>query len=196
MGLWDAVRGRRREVKPDLDALFAVPSAAVTLQASAGFAPTGVGAVCFRSGGGAAWAQVETEIRQLLGDDPEIPDDVEVLTDSFGYTWLVVRRDITADPDLSGLCTDLHAVNTTLAAQGFESGLLCTLVPFADPTGQRFGLVYLYKQGSFYPFAPEPGTGQRRDNLLEIRVRDLLAGDLVMEADLGRWLALWGAPGL
>ncbi|MCW2792508.1 MAG: hypothetical protein JWO76_1606, partial [Nocardioides sp.] len=72
--------------------------------------------------------------------------------------------------------------------------LLCSLVPFADASGRRVGLVYLYKQGTFYPFAP---TGPKsRDNLLEIEVRDHLAGELPMEQDLGRWMALWGAPGL
>ena len=55
-------------------------------------------------------------------------------------------------------------------------------------------MVYLYKQGTFYPFAP---TGpQQRDNLLEISVRDTLAEELPMEQDLSRWLAVWEAPGL
>ena len=99
------------------------------------------------------------------------------------------------DPeDVSGLCTDLHAVNTSLESQGFGSGLLCSVIPFADVSGRRVGLVYLYKQGTFYAFAP---TGaQTRDNLLEISVRDQLKGELPMEADLSRWFALWGAPGL
>lgn len=197
MGLWEAMRGRTRVTKPDLDALFAVPSAAVTLEAAAGFRSPGIGAVCFRAGSGAAWAQIEQEIRTLLDDDPTIPDDVEFTTDTFGYTWLVVRRPVGDQAaDLSALCTELHAVNTTLVAQGFESGLLCTMVPFEDPTGTRFGLVYLYKQGTFYPFAPRKGGAQQRDNLLEIRVRDLLAGDLTVEPDLQRWMALWDAPGL
>jgi hypothetical protein len=58
------------------------------------------------------------------------------------------------------------------------------------------GLVYLYKQGTFYAFAPRPGAQRQRDNLLEIQVRDELAGELPMEKDLSRWLAVWGAPGL
>jgi len=196
VGLWQTLTGRSRVIKPNLDALFAVPSAAVTLQSAAGFTSTGVGAVCFRAGTGAAWVEVEQEIRTLLGDDPDVPDDVVFETDSFGYTWLVVRRPVDEQADLSGLCTDLHAVNTTLVAQGFESGLLATVLPFQDPAGARFGLVYLNKQGTFYPFAPKAGPGQQRDNLLEIRMRDLLRDDLPVEQDLQRWLALWGAPGL
>ena len=62
------------------------------------------------------------------------------------------------------------------------------------PTTAPVGLVYLYKQGTFYAFAP---TGpHQRDNLTEISVRDHLAAELPMEQDLQRWLALWNAPGL
>jgi hypothetical protein len=201
MGLWDVLTGRSRPVRPNLDALFFVPSAAITLEVSAGFRPTGVGAVCFRAPEGAAWGQVESELRAMLDDDPEVADDVEVVADEHGWTWLVLRRD-PGDPDdpdrfdVAGLCTELHHVNTTLVEQGFGHGLLCTTVPFADATGRRFALVYLYKQGTFYAFAPHgTGPGAGRDNLLEIQVRDLLDGELPVERDLQRWLALWGAPG-
>ncbi len=53
-------------------------------------------------------------------------------------------------------------------------------------------LVYLLKQGTFYPFAPR-GTDQR-DNELELRVQSFLGGDLPMEKDLSRWMALWNLP--
>ena len=190
MGFWDVVTGRTRPKQANLDALFLVPSAAITLQTAAGLVPTGAGSVCYRAAAGAAFQQTQDDVVALLNDDPDAPD-VQTSRDEFGYTWLVAHRD---PSDTAGLCTDLHAVNTALEEQGFGPGLLCSVIPFADPSGRRVGLVYLYKQGTFYPFAP---TGpQSRDNLLEISVRDHLAGELPMEADLGRWMALWGAPGL
>ena len=190
MGLWDAVRGRTQPKRNDLDALFHVPSAAITLQTSLGFEPTGTGSVCYRGASGAAFAQTQQDVLALLGEDADGPD-VAVTLDDFGFTWLVVAGD--AD-DMAGLCTDLHAVNTTLELNGFASGLLCSLVPFANAAGQRFGLTYLYKQGTFYPFAP--AGSQARDTLLEMSVRDLLTEELPMEPDLQRWLAVWKAPGL
>ena len=191
MGLWESLSGRSRAKAPDLDNLFLVPSAAITLETGLGLAPTGTGSVCYRAPGGAAYAQVESDVLALLRTDGT--PDVTVSRDSFGFTWVVV----TGDPADSGaLCTDLHAVNSTLAEQGFDGGLLCTLVPFADAAGRRAGLVYLYKQGTFYPFAPLPGDGQARDTLLELSVRDALAAELPMEPDRQRWLAVWGAPGL
>ncbi len=190
MGLWEAMRGRTQPKRNNLDALFHVPSAAITLQTALGFEPTGTGSVCYRSAAGAAFAQTQADVLALVRDDTEAPD-VTVSTDDFGFTWLVVDGD---PADLAGLCTDLHAVNTTLELHGFDSGLLCSMVPFVGADGQRFGLTYLYKQGTFYPFAPR--GEQSRDNLLELSVRDLLAPELPMEPDLQRWLAIWKAPGL
>ena len=190
MGFWDVVAGRSRAKRNNLDSLFAVPGAAITLQTAAGFDPTGTGSVCFRSAAGAAFAQTRDDVVELIRSDAQAPE-VEVTEDGFGFTWVVVHR---SPADVTGLCTDLHAVNTSLEGQGFASGLLCSVIPFADVSGRRVGLVYLYKQGTFYAFAP--AGDQVRDNLLEISVRDQLAGELPMEQDLSRWFALWGAPGL
>ncbi|MEP7092403.1 MAG: hypothetical protein ABI776_20045 [Nocardioidaceae bacterium] len=189
MGLWDALTGKTKPVSANLDALFSLPAAAVTLQTAADFSPTGTGSVCFRAAEGAAFAQTQRDVVTLLDNDDD--PDVEVSTDSFGFTWLLARQ---GPDDLAALVTDLHTVNTSLEAQGFGSSLLCSLVGFTDQSGRRLGLVYLYKQGTFYPFAP---TGpQQRDNLLEIQVRDLLKSDLPVEPQLNRWMPLWGAPGV
>ena len=198
MGLLDSILGRSKPAKPDLDQLFGLPSAAVTLEASLGFRSTGVGSVAFRAPEGRAFADVQADVQALL--DADQGPKVEAVVDSFGYTWLVCRTD---PPDLSALVTDLHAVNTSLQDSGFGPTLLCSLATFTDGS-RTFGLVYLYKRGTFYPFAPAVGEGrtvdgstpQRRDNLLEIQLRDLLKDDLRLEQDTQRWFAVWGAPGL
>jgi hypothetical protein len=189
VGFLDVLLGRSKPKKPDLDRLFALPTAAITLEAAAGLTPTGVGAVCFRTAEGAAFAQLERDIRELLdaGQGP----DVELTTDSYGYTWLVSRH---GPDDLEGLVTDIHAVNASLEAGGFGPQLLCSVVAFGGPGGKRFGLVYLYKRGTFYPFAPL--SGERRDNATELQVRGAVGADLPVETDLGRWFPVWGAPGL
>jgi len=188
VGFLDVLRGRKAPVAAKLDALFLLPSAAITLETAAGFTPTGAGAVCYRAAVGAAAVQAQTDITDLLDADDDGPD-VEKSVDSFGFTWLTTHQ-----ADVSLLCNDLHAINTLLEEQGFGSSLLCSVAPFADPAGRKVGLVYLYKRGTFYPFAPAgPDT---RDNLLELQIRDQLAGELPMEPDLTRWMALWGAPTL
>ena len=191
MGLFDSLMGRRKPARPNLDALFALPGCAITLDVELDFRPTGIGSVAFRAPEGRAFADVEADVRALLDADAGPP--VELVRDSFGFTWLVVR---TEPPDLSSVVTDLHAVNSSLVNAGFGPQLLCSLVPFRDPTGREIALVYLYKQGTFYPFAPVSGSEQKRDNVLELRLRDMLTRELPLEPDLQRWLAVWEAPGL
>ena len=190
MGFLDTLLGRTKPVQPNLDALFALPTAAITLQAGMGLVPTGTGSVCFRSTEGRAFSDIEKDVRQLLSMG-ENAAPVEVTTDSYGFTWLVSKH--TSD-DMEALVTDLHAVNTSLADSGFGPQLLCTLVGFGDDRGRKLGIVYLYKRGTFYPFAPQPG--ERRDNALELEVRGQVGSDLKIEPDLSRWFPVWGAPGL
>ncbi|WP_327115860.1 hypothetical protein OG206_13990 [Streptomyces sp. NBC_01341] len=194
MGLLDSILGRSKPVRPDLDQLFAVPSAALTLRAGTGFAPTGVGSVCFAGVEGSAFARVRQDVLDLLdADTGRGGAPVEFSRDAYGYTWLRARR---APDDTAALVNDLHAVNSLLQEGGFGPQLLCSLIGFRDPEGRSLALVYLYKRGTFYPFAPAPDGGEKRDGQLELQVRAVLGDDLRVEADLARWFPVWGAPGL
>jgi hypothetical protein len=190
VGILDVILGRSKQAKPDLDRLFALPSAAITLEAAAGFTPVGLGAVCFSSTEGGAFAQIERDVKELLnlGGKAPIVDQTE---DDYGYTWLTVRHDTS---DIEGVVTDVHAVNSALESNGFGPALLCSIFVFAAEDGRRLALIYLYKRGTFYPFAPK--GGQRRDNALELQVRGAVGDDLPVEQDLSRWFPVWGAPGL
>ena len=72
MGLWDALRGRSTTSEPNLDSLFLVPSASVTLQTGIGLVPAGTGSVCFRAAEGAAFRQMQSEVVELLNADPRL----------------------------------------------------------------------------------------------------------------------------
>ena len=191
MGFMDAVLGRRKPARPNLDSLFALPSAAITVQAALDFVPTGRASVAFRAPEGRAFADVEAEVTALLDADGGPPVALE--QDAFGFDWVVIRTD---PVDVATAVTDAHAVNSSLVDAGFGPQLLCSLVSFEGPGSRPLALVYLFKAGTFYPFAPIAGSDEQRDNVLEMQVRDLLARELPMEKDLSRWFAVWNAPGL
>ncbi|MHA6759862.1 PspA-associated protein PspAB [Streptacidiphilus sp. PAMC 29251] len=194
MGFLDTLLGRTKPVKPDLDQLFGLPSAAITLEAAADFRPTGVGSVCFSAVEGGAFAQVQQEVQALLDADTGrggVP--IESTQDSYGYTWLTARQ---SPDDIVSLVNDVHAVNSALESTGFGPQLLCSLVNFTDSRHRSLALVYLYKRGTFYPFAPAAGGGEKRDNSLELQIKAMLGNDLRVEQDLTRWFPVWGAPGL
>ena len=194
MGFFDTLLGRTKPVQPKLDDLFALPSAAITLDAATGFTPTGSGSVCFRAVEGRTFADIQAEVRELLDMDAGKPGGglpVEVTRDDYGFTWLVSSH---LSDEMDALVTDLHAVNSALVDNGFGPQLLCTLVAFRDERERRLALVYLYKRGTFYPFAPT--SGERRDNALELQIKGALGDDLKVEQDLAKWFPVWGAPGL
>lgn len=188
MGLLDTILGRTKAKQPDLDRLFALPSTAISLEAGAGLRPAGAAAAALKPASGRSFAEVQTELDDLVAlAAKEAASQVSRVEDSYGYQWIVVR-----DPDLDDLVTTVHLVNSTLADRGFGPQLLASVFAFTGELGQTVHLVYLYKRGSFYPFAP---TGEeRRDNVTELRVRDAIAGDLPVEDDLTRWFPIWGVP--
>ena len=129
--------------------------------------------------------------RELL--DADGGPSVEASADEFGFDWLTVR---TEPADLATAVTDIHAVNTSLVQAGFGPQLLCSVFPFTDQVGNTVSLVYLYKRGTFYPFAPRVrGQDKSRNNVLELQIRDKLVGELPVELDTARWFTLWDAPG-
>lgn len=189
MRFLDALLGRTRPKPPDLDRLFALPGAAVTLEAEAGLRPAGAAAVCFKPASSQAFAEARDEIAELVRlSATQSASTIEEQLDSYGYRWIVVR-----DPDLEDLVATVHLVNATLADRGFGPQLLASVFPFAGKdAGGAVHLVYLYKRGTFYPFAP---TGpERRDTELELRLRGILAGELPVETELTRWFPIWGVP--
>ena len=189
MGLRDTLFGRTKQVAPKLDNLFALPSAAITLEAELDLVSSGEAGLLFKSGSGESTITTDKEILDLLNFD-ESTGHVTLRTDDLGFKWLVVH-----DPDLESLVTRIHGANTSMVENGLGPRLLCAVFGFVAKTPPGEGsvrLVYLLKQGTFYPFAP---TGpNQRDNELELRVRSFLGDDLAMEKDLTRWMALWNLP--
>jgi len=232
VGLLDTSLGRTKPVRANLDALFALPPAAVTLQVSCGLLPTGHAGVCFKPPAGQPFAQMQAELEQLLAtpddtgglgapapgaaaDGHPAPPAVRHVGDKFGYRWILVDADAVDD-----LVTRVHMVHSSLQDAGWSTQLLCSVFAFApgpegavadDATGAPPALsspspgqgpsdavsrpvfiVYLAKQGTFYPFAPS--GEEKRDTELELRLRSVLDSDLPIEADLSRWFPIWDMP--
>ena len=189
MGLHDALFGRTKQVAPQLDNIFALPSAALTLQSELDLVTSGQAGLCFKSGSGESTMLSDADIMELLNFEAE-KDSVTLTTDDLGFKWLVIN-----DPTVDGLVTKIHSANSTMVEHQLGPRLLCAVfgfVPVTPPGEGAVRLVYLLKQGTFYPFAP---TGpHQRNNELELRVKSFLGTDLVIEKDLSRWMALWNLP--
>jgi len=194
VGFLDALLGRTKPAQADLDKLFGLPGAQITLEATEAIQPTGQAGVCFKPAEGQAFASTESELTALLNLGDDAGAKVAEKSDQYGYRWVVVEAD-----DFQTLVTRVHVTNTTLQENGYGPQLLCSVFGFSPkpPTGATrpqatVYLIYLYKRGTFYPFVPT--GGEKRDNEVELRLKNELAEDLSIEPDLDRWFPIWGLP--
>jgi hypothetical protein len=156
MGLFDTLLGRTKPAKANLDALFALPSAGITLQVSCGLVSTGKAGVCFKPPSGQNFADMQSELEKLLelGDSdgtsgaatatdgtapattapPAAADashpagtlTVRHVGDRFGYRWILLEAG-----QLDDLVTRVHMVHSSLEDAGWGPQLLCSVFGFA-----------------------------------------------------------------
>jgi hypothetical protein len=188
VGLGDVLFGRKKLKGANLDRLFALSTAAITLETDCGLKPAGVAAVVFKPLSAAEFTRAENEIDELLGVAArDSGSTVRRRSDSFGFQWLVIR-----DEDFEDLVTTTHLVSSELEGRGFGGQLLAAVFRFSG-RDEPVHLIYGYKRGTFWPFIPA-GKDQERDNAEELRLKSELDGELPMEPDLTRWLGLFDAP--
>ena len=187
MGLRDVLFGRKKLSEPGDDRLFALTTAAVTLQTELGLKTSGTAAIAFKP-------QSSGEFRSAFDDVDKLIDavaqqsgsQVERKSDEYGFDWIVVH-----DPDLEDLVGAAHTLASELTAQGFGAQLLAAIFPF---TGGEHPVnwIYGFKRGAFWPFVP---IGKdKRDNATELELKAKLEKELPIEQDLTRWFALFDAP--
>jgi hypothetical protein len=188
VGLGDVLFGRKKLKSANLDKLFALSTAAISLETECNLKPAGVAAVVFKPLSAGEFTRAENEIDELLGVAArDSGSQVRRRSDSFGYEWLVIR-----DEHFEDLVTTTHLISSELEARGFGGQLLAAVFAFAGGEHPVY-LIYGYKRGTFWPFVPT-GEDQERDNAEELRLKSELEGELPIEPDLTRWLALFDAP--
>lgn len=188
MGLGDVLFGRKKLRGPNLDKLFALTTAQLTLETELNLKPAGVAAVVFKPLSAGEFMRAEQEIDELLGVVAQsCGAQVRRRSDTYGFQWFVVR-----DRDFEDLVTSVHLVSSELDSRGFGGQLLAALFAF-EGKSKAVNLIYGFKRGTFWPFIPA-GKDQERDNAEEIRLKNELEGELPIEPDLTRWLGLFGAP--
>jgi hypothetical protein len=188
VGLRDVLFGKKKLAGPARERLFALTTAAVTLDTELGLRTAGDAGIVFKPLSAGDFVRAENDLQQLLdGVASDSGSKLERREDSFGYTWIIVR-----DPELEDQVTTIHAVAQGLEEQGFGSQLLAAVFKFE---GGKYPVywVYGYKRGAFWPFVPT-GEDQKRDNAEELELKAKLEKELPVEQDLTRWFGVFDAP--
>jgi len=188
VGLGDVLFGRKKLKGPAGDRLFALTTAAVSLDLQCGLKPAGVGAVVFKPLSAGEFAQADKDIEELLqGVASSSGSTLDRTKDSFGFEWVVIK-----DPDLEDQVTAAYAVGKELTDRGFGGQLLAAAFRFEGGEHPAYW-IYGFKTGTFWPFVPT-GEKQERDNARELQLKAQLEKELPVEPDLTKWFGLFDAP--
>jgi hypothetical protein len=188
VSLSDVLFGRKKLKEPAGDRLFALTTAAVTLDTECGLKPAGKGAVIFKPLSAGEFSQVDSDVEELLKSVASgSGTKLSRTKDSFGFEWIVIE-----DPDLEDQVTGVHAVADEFQERGFGAQLLAAAFRFSGGEHPVYW-IYGFKRGSFWPFVPT-GEKQERDNARELELKAKLEPELPIEPDLSRWLGLFDAP--
>jgi hypothetical protein len=188
VGLRDVLFGKKKLAAPARERLFALTTAAVTLNTELGLRTAGDAGIVFKPLSAGDFVRAENDLQQLLdGVAGDSGSKLERREDSFGYTWIIVR-----DPELEDQVTTIHAVAQGLEEQGFGSQLLAAVFKFEGGKHPVYW-VYGYKRGAFWPFVPT-GEDQKRDNAEELELKAKLEKELPVEQDLTRWFGVFDSP--
>jgi hypothetical protein len=189
MGFLDILTGKRKIKPPAESRLFAMATAAITLEMSLELKSAGKAAIVFQPLATADFTTIVRDMEEVLrgaGDDTGTA--VDTSDDSFGYRWMVL-----SDPDFEDLVVGINVVSQALQDGGYGERVLCAVFAFRDAHDAPVYWIYNYKRGAFYPFVPAGGE-QRRDTERELRLKAQIGNELPVEAELERWFPLWGIP--
>jgi hypothetical protein len=189
MGLFDVLTGRRKVKQPAESRLFAMSTAAITLEMSLGLRSSGEAAIVFQPLATADFESIVTDMEEVLrGTGEDAGTAVKRTDDSFGYRWMVL-----ADEDFEDLVVGVNVVSQALQDGGYGERILCAVFAFRGAQDKHVYWIYNYKRGAYYPFVPAGGD-QRRDTESELRLKAQIGNELPVEAELERWFPLWGIP--
>jgi hypothetical protein len=189
MGLFDILTGKRKLKAPAESRLFAMSTAAVTLELTLELRSSGKAAIVFQPLATADFTSIVTDMEEVLrGTGEDTGTRVDKTDDEFGYRWMVL-----SDSDFEDLVVGINVVSQALQDGGYGERVLCAVFSFRDTQNQPVYWIYNYKRGTYYPFVPAGGD-QRRDTERELRLKAQIGNELPIEAELERWFPLWGIP--
>ncbi len=186
MGFLDSLLGKTKLPEAKTDKLFAISTAAVTMEANLGLKSDGAAGVCIKPMEHSMYEAAKSEIDDLLKISfKDTGTEHHIQKDEYNYVWVVLK-----DKDFDDLVTNIQMVSQILMEQGFGTQLLAAVYRFKGESAVYW--IYSFKLGSYYPFAAK--SGQQRDTSLEFRLKSVMGTELPIEKDESKWYPMWGMP--
>ena len=184
MGFLDSILGKTKLPEAKTDKLFAISTAAITMEAKLGLKADGAAAVCIKPMESSKYEAARSEIEDLLKLGIK-ETEYSIEKDEFNYIWVLLK-----DNHFDDLVTNVQMVSQILMEQGFGTQLLAAVYRFKGESIAYW--IYNFKLGSYYPFVPS--VDQQRNSSLEFRLKSVMGSELPIEKDQAKWYPMWGMP--
>ena len=189
VGLRDVLFGRKKLSEPSEDRLFALATAAVTLETELGLKPAGVAAVTFKPLSSGDFDRVDGDVEELL----RAAGRLGRLEDRAQDRHVRLRVADRPRPDFEDLVTTVHLVASELKAQGFGAQLLAAPFRF-EGTGSTPSTGSTASSAAPSGRSSRPARARSATTPRELELKAKLEKELPIEQDLTRWLGLFDAP--
>ena len=190
MGFFDALFGRNKPPKAQIDPFFALSTAVISF-AELGWKSSGRCGLALKPATSIYFQTAAEELRELLQlSIIETKTKLEIQDDQYHYRWLIFT-----DPDFDDLVGLVHMSAQTLRENGYDTQLLAAVFHFEQQTKPApLYMIYNYKRGTFYPFIPTGSKSERRDSNEEQRLFTMLERELPWEKDISLWYPIRNCP--
>jgi len=190
MGFFDALFGRNKPPKAQIDPFFALSTALISF-AELGWESSERCGLALKPATSLYFQTAAEELRELLQlSIIETKTKLEIQDDQYHYRWLIFT-----DPDFDDLVGLVHMSAQTLRENGYDTQLLAAVFRFEQQTKPApLYMIYNYKRGAFYPFIPINRENQQRNNHEEQRLFTMLEKELPWEKDISLWYPIRNCP--
>ncbi len=183
MGFFDSLFGRTKIPAGKTDQLFALSTALLDIEVRLSTPFNKKAALVLRTVDNSHFESIEKDVNDSLHlGGKDMPVTTRHVDDNEGFRWIIVEG-----TDADDVITAMHLTADLLLEGGYGDSLLAAMFDF-----DSWYLIYSYRRGSFYAFAPTPG--HNRNDSREFRIAETLKPYLPIEKDPERRYALWDPP--
>lgn len=170
--------------KADPNDLIALSRVSLAVETNMNYEPCEVGGLAFSDIDDQEFEKALNEVKGVIKSNDDTEDADLDMKDIHGTQWIVVN-----DESIESLAANLQFGASAMESVEYSSRLLAAVLPFKNDENDYIYVIYSFRRGSFYPFAPQ-GLDER-DSKIERRLSTIIEDEIDVEDDRSYWYPLW-----
>lgn len=170
--------------KADPNDLIALSRVSLAIETEMNYEPARTAALAFSDIDSTDFDKALDEVKGVIQNSDDTQDANLDIEDIHGTQWIVVQ-----DESIESLVANLQYGASAMESVKYSSRLLAAVLPFENEENNKIYVIYSFRRGKFYPFAPE-GLNDRNSKI-ERRLSTILEDEIDVEQDKNYWYPLW-----